>query len=241
MKSLKSQRGWWNFVIPAVASLAGGMLANKSNEDSAQGATDANMRESALNRDFQERMSNTQYQRGMADMKDAGLNPMLAYSQGGASAPTGNTGSAVAARHNDVISPAVASAQQARLQSETLDNMKAQNDLLRAQRDKTAQETINLGTEQSNMIATNDQIRAATRQANSAADVNSETLVKVTQEIAESKSREDVNKVERVLKDLSIAEAKTLEAFYKTNFSDLSPIAKMVLPILQVIISGARR
>lgn len=48
-----------------------------------------NANEAQKSRDFQERMSNTAYQRAVSDMKLAGINPVFAFQQGGASTPSG--------------------------------------------------------------------------------------------------------------------------------------------------------
>lgn len=49
-----------------------------------------NSAEALANRKWQEEMSNTAYQRAVADMKKAGLNPILAFANGGASTPGGS-------------------------------------------------------------------------------------------------------------------------------------------------------
>ncbi len=49
-----------------------------------------NSAEALANREWQEKMSNTAYQRAVEDMRKAGLNPILAYANGGASTPGGS-------------------------------------------------------------------------------------------------------------------------------------------------------
>lgn len=127
-----------NPLISGGMSLIGGMMANNANQENFSASNAYNAREAQLSRDWQERMSNTQYQRAVADMKAAGLNPMLAYSKGGAGTPSGATANAASAQPiKDVSTPAIQSAAQA-LQME---NMKMQNELIEAQTQKTRAET----------------------------------------------------------------------------------------------------
>lgn len=70
---------------------------NQFNAQQAQLSREWSAEQAAKQMDFQERMSGSAYQRAIADMKASGLNPMLAYSQGGASTPGGAMGSSSAA------------------------------------------------------------------------------------------------------------------------------------------------
>lgn len=69
-------------------------ISNAFSAVEAQKARDFNAREAQKARDFSEYMSSSAYQRAMADMKAAGLNPALAFSQGGASTPSASVASA---------------------------------------------------------------------------------------------------------------------------------------------------
>lgn len=106
------------------ASLIGGALANRGRRQ-----------ESQRNRQFQERMRNTEWQAAVADMEKAGINPALAYSQGGAASPSGSI-----AGQQDVGGPAVGSALQAT-------RLKEELGLIREQKKAATQQGIKTGRE----------------------------------------------------------------------------------------------
>lgn len=118
-------------ILGAVGSLGSALLGHSG--ASAQNA--ANARQAQLNRDFQERMSSTAYQRAVKDMQSAGLNPALAYQQGGASAPTGST-----AHMENTLSQAAGSAQRAATVAQELQNMRDTGRSIRAQASKSEAE-----------------------------------------------------------------------------------------------------
>lgn len=139
------------------------MKFGQKSADKAMAFTDA---QAGRQMQFQERMSSSAYQRSMDDMRYAGLNPILAYKQGGASSPSGASGASSQA--SGVSAPgaqlpaideyggAIANAMQATRLSADVKQIKAttaqskqqstliqqQRELVRAQRERTRYEAV---------------------------------------------------------------------------------------------------
>jgi len=124
----------------ALIGFGGGAQRNKAEREEAVKNRQFQREEAGTSRAFSERMRNTSWQAGIADMQAAGVNPALAYSQGGAASPMGAAGSGSKADMEDVLSPAVNSAMQARRLVQEIKNMKQQEDTTLAQKYKLDQD-----------------------------------------------------------------------------------------------------
>ncbi len=121
------------FSLGSIASFAGDAFSAYAEHREADMQRDFNALEAQKNREFQERMANTQYQRMVADLNASGLSPMLAYSSAKPSTPSGSVASSGAMASGPRFGETESRASQSALARQQADLVKAQEDVARSQ------------------------------------------------------------------------------------------------------------
>lgn len=182
----------------------------------------ANAEQAQKQMDFQADQTSTSYQRGVADMKAAGLNPMLAYSQGGAASGSGaqaQMGNELGAGANSAWSAAQARqsliqsvAQTENIQADT-SNKEQQTENLQSENIYTLAKTASEGTRNHELaqrvaeIALRNQLAAGTNEYN----------------ISSAKSGADLRGSEAQAARYGLAEKSAWSKFYKSAVGQSYP------------------
>lgn len=175
-------------VFDAAINTVGGNLAAEERQNDAQqfaaGETRFGMEYSSAEantaRAWQERMSNTQHQRSVADLQQAGLNPMLALQHGGAGTPPGAMAQA-GTQSAGIASPAGPTSNMAASMGSA-----AQINLTRAATEKTEAETSKTKAEETEIEARTETHPASIQQMQQNVKESIQRVHKIIQETATS-------------------------------------------------------
>lgn len=136
-----------------LGNLFGGSSAKKIQRETNK----MNLELNRENRGWMEQMSNTEWQRGVADMKAAGLNPMLAVAQGGASTPQNSAPTVIP---EDAFAKSITSAANSVSNALQIQQQLANIKLTNANTAKTSAEADTAGTTAKNAPAMTEQTLA---------------------------------------------------------------------------------
>lgn len=233
--------------IPAIASVAASLLSSKGQEDtnatnlqiqqnnSAFNAEQASLNrdwsanQAEINRDYQTDMANTTWQRGVRDMQSAGLNPMLAYSQGGnpaAAGAMGQSSAATAGQPGNAQNPWAAAGQSA-TQWATIENIQADTEKKKEEAELTRRQHLGYTGEQEVRV---DKMRKEAElvihQTNLSEAQRKKVLTEVDQVLAHIQNLDAdtaVKKVNEVLQRNDVPRMEAEAAYFKTPVGKTSP------------------
>lgn len=175
----------------------------------------ANAQQAQRQMDFQADQTGTSYQRAVADMKAAGLNPMLAYSQGGAASGGGaqaSMGNELGAGANSAMSAAIARQQ--------MQQSQAQIDNINADTGNKEQQTTNLQSENLYTLARTasegTHNHALAQQVSEIALRNQLAAATQGYDISSAKSASELRGHEATGARYGLAEKSAWERFYKS-------------------------
>lgn len=152
--------------LSAGVSTAGQLYANHTNRKAQKAINDQALNVAAINNATQIEMANSAHQREVADLRKAGLNPILSAGGSGASVPQLSAPNLGTPKVDNPVSDAAHSAAQlSRYVGQSLENLKADTEV----KENTAE---NLATQNKNLDAQRDLYKAQTIETLSRADLN---------------------------------------------------------------------